>query len=336
MAREPVPAPSPGAPSDVPDFDPGPLLRQPDIQTILTALGRFPECPGVPEPLTVPVDDQGRAVRVLVDRPGTDPARGSLLLVHGLAGSANSSYMCWTAHEALSRGWVVARMILRGCGGTIGLSRSLHNAAQSDDVERVLGALDAHHLPRPFAVIGFSLGASLALRAAALAGDTCGADIVAAVNPPVDLARCARALERPRNLHYRAYFMIRLCRLLEESRRVIDIPGPRARPWRVSSIRQFDDLYTAPLAGFRDALDYYARSSAGPVLGRIRRPTLILCSRDDPLIPVESFDGIPERRGPVLCRLLSHGGHVGFRQRGERKFWAAPTVLDWIEAAGGR
>ncbi|RMF72482.1 MAG: alpha/beta fold hydrolase, partial [Acidobacteria bacterium] len=312
MVREAVPTPIPGPLPDVPDFDPGPLLRQPDVQTIATALRPAPAVGPPRRVLEVPVEDE-KAVRVLVNEPAGAPPRGTVLLVHGLAGAADSSYMCWTAVEALARGWTVARMVLRGCDGTIALSRSLHNAAQSDDVERVLEALRGTGLPGPFAAIGFSLGASLVLRATALAGEAAASDIAVGVNPPVDLALCAEALERPRNLHYRVYFMRRLCRMLEESRRTIEVPGPPARLWRVRSIRQFDDLYTAPMAGFRDALDYYRRASVGPVLDRIRRPALVLCSRDDPLIPERSFDGIPRRRGSVLCRLVRHGGHVGYR-----------------------
>ncbi len=317
---------------EVPDFDPGPLLRQPDLQTIIPALAPYPPVGGETSELVVPFDDDGRAVLVLVNRPERAAPRGTLLLAHGLGGEADSAYMCWTGREARERGWVVARMNLRGCGGTERLSRSLHNSAQSDDVHRVLAALGSAGFPRPVAAVGFSLGASLVLREAALSGDGAPADVFVGVNPPVDLALSARRMEHPRNLLYRAYFMLRLCRMLEEARRIFPVPGPPARPWRVRSIRRFDDLYTAPFAGFRDAEDYYRQSSVKGVLHRIRRPALVLSSRDAPLVPAASFDGIPERSGTVLCRLVSHGGHVGYRQRGPRKFWAAMAVLDWIEA----
>ena len=97
------------------------------------------------------------------------------------------------------------------------------------------------------------------------------------------------------------------------------------------TLRLFDELYTAPRNGFADALDYYRRSSAAPLVPRIRVPTLILTARDDPFIAVEPFEGL---RAPahVRVQIAPYGGHVGFLGRdgagGIR--WADRRVVGWL------
>src|SRR6185436_8352957 len=137
-------------------------------------------------------------VRVLVTRPAAT-ARGTLVAIHGLGGSAESGYMRRTAAQAHARGWAVARINLRNCGGTEALSTSLYNAGQSGDADAVLAALEAEGLPRPFGLLGFSLGGNIALLYAGRSGDACRADAVCGVNPPVDLAVCIDAIERSGN-----------------------------------------------------------------------------------------------------------------------------------------
>jgi hypothetical protein len=126
---------------------------------------------------------------------------------------------------------------LRNCGGTERLATTLYNAGQSDDAGKVLEDLKAAGFPRPYALMGFSLGGNLVLRYAGLAGEACLADAVAAVNPPVDLEACVRCLEQPRNAFYQAYFTWRLCRLLRRIRRVRSISGPASDLWKVSPPR---------------------------------------------------------------------------------------------------
>ncbi len=274
-------------------------------------------------------------VRLLVSHP-TAPGRGTLLLVHGLAGSAESGYMRRTAAAAIRRGWIAARMNLRNCGGTEAMSRTLYNAGQSHDAAGVLAALSAERFPRPYAVIGFSLGGNLVLRYAGASGGNCAADAVAGINPPVDLRRCIDAIERPENRLYHAYFTLKLCAQLSAIRRVRQVPGPDARPWRIGGIRGFDDAFTAPDAGYASSKEYYVDASAGPRLHDIRRPAMILSAGDDPFVPVESFSAY--RNSGRLLRLVhpDRGGHCGYWGSGRPRFWAAEAALDFFESECGR
>lgn len=279
--------------------------------------------------MRVEVDAQN-ALEAEVGRPA-ERSRGTLFLFHGLSGSADAVYMTRTAREALARRWSVVRTNLRTCGGTEALSRTLYNAGQWGDAGSVLREMDRRRLPRPFAALGFSLGGNLILGHASREGGSCGADAVAAVNPPLDLAACIGALERPGNLPFQIYFSLSLCAQVRRVRRIRRVAGPPARIWRVFGVRAFDRAFTAPDAGYPDAESYYCGASAGPLLGGVKVPALVLTSRNDPFVPVESvtrFLGSPGIEGAVTDR----GGHVGFWQEGRPRFWAAAAVLAWLEA----
>ncbi len=281
--------------------------------------------------MVIPVADAS-SVRVHVARP-RGPARGTLLLVHGMGGSAESSYMRRTASMALARGWIAVRMNCRNCGGTESLARTLYNAGQSEDVGHVLLALEREGLARPFAVAGFSLGGAIALRYAGQAGSACAADAVAAVNPPIDLEVCCRELERPTNAVYHAVFTIALCRLLRRIRRVRGSGEPEPHFPAIRTLRRFDTRFTAPDAGYASAEDYYAGASAAPHLGRIRVPAFVLSSANDPLIPAEMFRAHqPRGSSPVTFVLTRSGGHLGYWQPGSPRSWSSLAVLRFFDA----
>jgi predicted alpha/beta-fold hydrolase len=291
----------------------------------------WPGIPHVPaEPWWIEVE-RGTEVRLEVSRP-VAARRGTVLLVHGLGGSADSGYLRLTAAAALRRGHAVARMNLRGSGGTEARSRTLYNAGQSADVGRVLAALDGAGFPRPLSAFGFSLGGNVVLRWAGTAGGEAIADRLAGVNAPIDLAHCASVLERPSNWVYQLYFVSLLCGQLRRVRRVRPVPGPAANPFRVRTLRRFDGLWTAPDAGHPSAEAYYAWASAAGHLHAVRVPTLLLSAANDPFVPLASFDPHREHASPSVRWLHPRrGGHLGYRQRGPESYWAAEVLLRFAE-----
>ena len=311
-------------------FDPVGWLRGGHLETIVPGLWRSPTVPGPRDDIVVRVSPDA-SVLVHVHQPGSRP-RGTLLLVHGMGGSADSGYVTRTTIRALDRGWTVVRMNCRNCGGTAAMSRTLYNAGQSDDIGAVLAELDSRGFPRPMVPVGFSLGGNLVLRYAGLAGNDALADVVVGVNPPVDLEACSRALERPENRLYQLNFTIKLCGQIEKIRRVRPVAGPPASWWRIRTVRTLDRVFTAPDAGYPSAETYYERASSGPALEGLRVPALILSAVNDPLIPGETFEPF---RGAAGGRLTiaqpTRGGHVGYWQRGRHRFWAAEPVLAWAE-----
>jgi hypothetical protein len=106
----------------------------------------------------------------------------------------------------------------------------------------------------------------------------------------------------------------------------------------VRTVREYDDAITAPYAGYAGSAEYYARSSAGPHLARIDRPTLLLAAEDDPMIPIDSVACWPRPpAGNVRLERLLTGGHVGFvaPTTAPGRFWAAERAIAFVEEAGG-
>jgi predicted alpha/beta-fold hydrolase len=278
--------------------------------------------------------DAGEGVRLLLRaswQPGRPEDHPALVVVHGLGGSDASAYCVSLGRLAYARGWHVLRMNMRGCGDGEALCPLLYDAGLDSDLLAVVNEV-ARRVPR-LAVAGFSLGGNLALL---LSGRCRGAlpkalSAVAAGSPPVDLARCADALERPENRIYQRYFvgMLRDSYRRRQRSRPDLFPAGLARGAR--TIREFDDRVTARFGGYRDVADYYARASAGPWLAHVDRPTLVLTAADDPLIPVESIQCWP--LSATVCReITATGGHLGFvaRSRAPGWFWAAERMLDFV------
>jgi predicted alpha/beta-fold hydrolase len=278
-------------------------------------------------------------VKVLVRatwQPGPREARPALVIVHGLGGSDVSAYVLSTGALAYARGWHVLRANMRGAGDGEALCARLYNAGLDEDLVAVLRHA-ASLVPR-LAVVGFSLGGNLTLLAAGRRRADLPAEVrrLAAVCAPLDLAACADALGRPDNGLYEHYFMRSL--VASYRRRQARLPDlyEAGRERLVRTVRAFDERITAPYGGYRDAAEYYERSSSGPWLASIDRPTLILNAADDPMVPVESILPWPTpASGFVHREITPTGGHVGFvgRAKAPGFFWAADRFLDFLEEA---
>jgi hypothetical protein len=280
--------------------------------------------------------DAGGDVRLLLRatwQSGPRAERPALLIVHGLGGSDRSPYVLATGRLAWARGWHVVRANLRGAGDSEGLCPRLYNAGLDADLIAIVDAL-AVCCPR-LGAVGFSLGGSVALLALGRSGARVPPALrgVAAVCPPLDLAACAGALERPANRAYQRYFMKRLRASYRRRQRLRPDLYAAGLERRLATVRDFDEVITAHYGGYRHADDYYARASAGPGLVGIGRPALILAAADDPLVPADSVGRWP--LSPSVRReILPTGGHVGFVGPTEAPgfFWAAERVLDELGA----
>ncbi|MBI3931783.1 MAG: alpha/beta fold hydrolase [Acidobacteria bacterium] len=265
-------------------------------------------------------------------QPGPREARPSLVLVHGLGGWDGATYLLATGLLAWSRGWHVARMNMRGAGDALAVCARLYDAGLDSDLLAAVRVL-LRHTPR-VAVAGFSLGAGLTLLAAGRSGPRLppGLVAVAGVSPPLDLASCAGALERPDNRLYQWYFVRGLRSAYRERQRRLPNLYEAGRERGIRTVREFDAAVTAPYGGYRDVDDYYARASAGPHLASVARPALLLAAQDDPMIPADSVARWPA--SPLVRReLLPTGGHVGFvaPSAAPGRFWAAERLVGFLE-----
>ena len=294
-----------------------------------------------PLPVEDHVVDAGAGVRLLCRctwQPGPRDGRPALVMLHGLGGSDRSTYMLSTGRLAYARGWHVVRMNMRGAGDSVELCPRLYHAGLTADVLAVLNDL-APRVAHVF-LAGYSLGGSVALLTAGREREQLpeGLRALAVVCAPLDLAACTASLERPRNRAYLWHYMRSLRDgYVQRQRRAPDV-FPAGVERSVHSVRAYDDRITAPHGGFAGVDDYYTRSSPGPFVAALDRPTLLIAARDDPMVPLGSVTSWPlPANGLVTRELTATGGHVGYLGRGTQapgRFWPAERVLSFFAAQG--
>lgn len=256
--------------------------------------------------LEVEVSEGDRLVGYACRREG-EASNVRVHLFHGLSGDLNAEYMRRTRAAMDAAGFEVWAFNHRGAGEGAGLATGIYHSGRSDDLAAVLAASRTERPGQLQVVLGFSLSGNAALKLAAEqgeAGRTGGPDAVLAVNPPADLEATSRRIQTGLNRLYERRFVRRLRRSLRGR------PGAPKIP-HGASLWDVDELVTAPLGGFRDARDYYARSSTIDRLESIKRPTVILTAADDPFVAGARIAAAP-RSAHVHVHLEPVGGHVGY------------------------
>jgi len=264
------------------------------------------------------------------------PGTPLLVLFHGLEGSVRSHYAQAFAHQALQRGWAFALPYFRGCSGELNHAPRAYHSGDFEEIGWILDRLRARS-SAALRVVGVSLGGNALLRWAEEAGDSAAriAQAVAAVSSPVDLAAGGHAIDRGFNrlVYARMFLRTMKPKALEKLRQH---PGlfDRQRLLAARTLYEFDDVFTAPLHGFRGTDDYWARASAKPHLADIRIPALVLNARNDPFVPAASLPAVGSVGEHVTLWQPDHGGHVGFPDgRFPGHVLHMPdAVLDWMVA----
>jgi predicted alpha/beta-fold hydrolase len=277
----------------------------------------------------------GDFIDVDLQPAAADDARW-LVLFHGLEGSSRSHYAEAFADVARRAGWHFAVPHFRGCSGEINLAPRAYHSGDHEEVGWILERVRAR-ASAPLVAAGVSLGGNALLRWAEEAGESAArtAAAVAAVCSPVDLAAGGHAIGRGFNrlVYTRMFLRTMKPRALAKW---AQHPGlfDRERLLAARDLYEFDDVFTAPLHGFRDTEDYWARASAKPHLAQIRIPALVLNARNDPFVPASSLPSAREAGRFVTLWQPAQGGHVGFPAGAPPgHVQAMPrAVLDWLRA----
>lgn len=299
-------------------------LRGPHVQTLYSTLTRRrPQVSLRPERFELP---DGDFVDLAWAQPEPADTTAPLVVVlHGLEGSVESPYARGILRALTRQGWRAVLMHFRGCSGVPNRLDRAYHSGDTADFDDVVSALRARFPDAPMAAVGYSLGANVLVKwlgeADAVADRPLNAAV--AVSPPFDLAACADHLNRGPSRIYQARFV----RSLKAS-----YAAKRALPSAVAaidSIRQWDDIVTAPTHGFKDADDYYRQSSCAQFLPRVAVPTLVLHAIDDPFLPRTAIPDPRAVSASVQLKLLSTGGHVGFIHGSSprnAKFWLESEI----------
>ncbi|WP_456425221.1 YheT family hydrolase [Rhodocaloribacter sp.] len=265
-------------------------------------------------------------------------ARRVAVLSHGLEGSSDRVYVRAMARALLRAGWDVLAWNYRGCSGEPNRLLRAYHSGETGDLDLVVRhALDRHGYAA-LALVGFSLGGNLTLKYLGERGETLDPRIRRAVafSAPVDLAAGAVELAKPTRRVYMNYFRRSL--LAKAREKAVRFPGAfdLARLEAARTFFAFDDAFTAPVHGFRDAADYYRQCSANRYLSGIRIPALLVNAADDPFLGPACYPVEAARAHPFFhFEVPEHGGHVAFvRRNGDGTHWAEARAVAFLEAAG--
>lgn len=247
------------------------------------------------------------------------------VLFHGLEGSSHSHYARALMHAVAAYGWHGVVVHFRGCSGEPNRLARAYHSGDSAEIAWVLEILSRRY--ENLCAIGVSLGGNALLKYLGEHGREALPFAAAAVSVPYDLAAANHMLSRGIGRLYSRHFLRSLIpAALAKTQRFPEHPG-YTQPVAVRTartLRDFDTVVTAPLHGFRDADDYYTRSSSAQYLPRISVPTLLLHARNDPFLPAAALPVVERLPACVRFEASTRGGHVGFVSGGP------PGHLDWL------
>ena len=269
-----------------------------------------------------------------VDGPADAPL---LVLFHGLEGSSDSHYARYFMAEVKRRGWRGVVPHFRGCSGEMNRLPRAYHSGDSAEIGRILRHAAEANGHAPLLALGFSLGGNALLRWLEEEAGSAPALVraAAAVSAPLDLPVAGATLDQGFSRVYTARFLMTLKKKALEKLDRYPLLYDRSAVAAIDTIKDFDTLVTAPLHGYRDADDYWARAASKPLLKAIRVPTLLVNARNDPFMPGTVLPTRAEVSQRVTLDFPETGGHVGFVTG---PFpggfdWLPRRVLDFLERA---
>lgn len=310
-------------------FKPAWWLRNPHLQTVwpLLCRRRIKNLPLGHERFELP---DGDFVDLNWVGQGTGPI---VLILHGYEGSIESHYAKGMLRAIQENGWRGVFMHFRGCSGEPNrLPRSYH-AGETNDVDLVMRALVEREPNTPFAAVGFSLGGNVLLKWLGETGKNNPLIAAVAISVPYELRNAAARIQRGFSRLYQWYFLKSLNERLAVKFKAhppqIEIPDLS----KLRSVKDFDDKITAPLHGFDSGDHYYDETSCRKYLNGIQVPTLMVSSKDDPMMTKDVIPELHELSAKIKLEVTAGGGHVGFvtgKLPWRPKYWLEQRVPEFL------
>lgn len=277
-------------------------------------------------------DGTGDRLVATLHRPiSSNTRRCLILLIHGVSGSEDSSYILRSAAYFLALGYPVLRANLRGAGPSRPLCKLQYNAGTTDDLVHLVSMVPAELRTNGIAAMGYSLGGNVLMKFLGERGSSSPIKAAIAVSAPLNLAAVSRRFMKWDDALFQ--FAI-LSQLKQESIK----PAAELSEQERSAVRaartiwDFDQNFTAPRNGFSSAEDYYTRSSCESFLERVAVPTLMIYASDDPIVPRDAYLRYPWDRNSKLIPLISpSGGHCGFRGADRHAFWHDACAAQFLK-----
>jgi predicted alpha/beta-fold hydrolase len=242
---------------------------------------------------------------LLSEAPAADTL---IILLHGCGGAPDSHYAVQAAHYFVAQGVSVLRLAWRGADLA---GEDIYHAAQTADVHAAIADARFAGYARIW-LLGYSLGGHCCLHVAHETSDP-RVKAIATVCPVLHLAQTNLAIDHPSRAMYRRYVLGGLISNYEHVHRRGRAPTPHARVRRATTFRAYDGLAVVPRYGFASVDDYYTRACASRIVGKLRRPTLVLAARHDPLLPWTIAESVRGSFSSAVTFLWAErGGHAGF------------------------
>jgi predicted alpha/beta-fold hydrolase len=261
-------------------------------------------------------------------------SRKLVILSHGLEGSTYRHYIIGMATLINRHGWDTLAWNYRGCSGEINRRLRMYHNGSIDDLDCVVQHALSTGIYDTIALIGFSLGGNLTLIYLGSMANNLDTRIRGSVafSVPCDLKAGANVLAKTKNYLYMKQFLVSLHEKIKLKMK--QLPGAINDDGydRIRDFKGFDDQYTAPIHGFKDAEDYWEKCSSNRFLSAIRVPTLIVNALDDPFLADGCYP-IEQARNSrcVHLEMPVHGGHVGFVQFNEDgSYWSENRAVEFL------
>jgi hypothetical protein len=243
-------------------------------------------------------------------------SRKVAILLHGLEGNAQRTYMKGQAKILNQNGWDVAAVNFRGCSGEANLSYQSYNAGKTDDLEAVLNFILKKDKYSEIALVGFSLGGNLLLKYLG-ERESFPKEIkkAVAISTPLSLKGSLESLNEFSNWVYRNSFLTNLRKKYKTKMKDFPEKMTVSDYNKITSLLEFDNVYTAPAHGFKDAFDYYKKNSSLQFIPKIQIPVLVLNAENDSFLSPECYPtDLASKMKNLFLEMPKYGGHVGFHQ----------------------
>ncbi len=263
------------------------------------------------------------------------PASKMAIISHGLEGDSKRPYVTGMVRTLTKTGYDVLAWNYRSCSGEINRQRRFYHIGATDDLHTVIQHVLATYTHyEEIVLLGFSAGGNITLKYLGEQGQLVSSKITKAVvfSVPLDVATSSMKIGQPQNFIYEQRFLRSLRKkiLLKAERMpgLFDVTPLKS----IRKLKEFDNLYTAPIHGFRNANDYYAINSSSRFLSTIVIPTLIVNAINDPFLSPECFDqSLVADLPQVWLQVTQAGGHCGFMYQSlQNMFWSENRALAFL------
>jgi predicted alpha/beta-fold hydrolase len=269
-----------------------------------------------------------------LDWSTTDTSHRLAILSHGLEGHSHRAYIIGMAKALTTAGWDVLAWNQRTCSGEPNRTFRVYHNGATDDLQRVIDHAKRTHRYSEIALVGFSLGGNVTLLHLGRQGTDIDTIVSRAVvfSVPCDLKTSSDKIALLRNRLYMKRFLIDLHRKVRWKMEQFPDRIDDTDYHRIKNFFDFDDRYTAPIHGFKNALDYYEQCSSRPHIPSITVPTLIVNALNDPFLSPQCFPHREANTNPNVTLLTPRsGGHVGFVQfNNENRYWSEQVAIQFL------